>query len=174
MVYASATTVFVACDGGVFKGTISGGTTVSWSNLNAGGLSTLQFYGIGQHPITPLRIHGGLQDNGEAYTAAGASWSESAGGDGGFSATDWQNGEIAYEEYVYGAIARSTTRLLAGVYGMTRLRLGLVLMEYFELKRLDQLEGVDLPVRDADGVSVRFPATAGLLRTAIRNVGRTP
>ena len=32
-----------------------------------------------------------------------------AGGDGGFSATDWSNGEIAYEEYVYGAIFRSLT-----------------------------------------------------------------
>ena len=32
-----------------------------------------------------------------------------AGGDGGFSATDWSDGEIAYEEYVYGAIARSNT-----------------------------------------------------------------
>jgi Immune inhibitor A peptidase M6 len=108
MVYPNATTVFVACDGGVFKGTISG-TTVTWANLNAGGLSTLQFYGIGQHPVTAARIHGGLQDNGEAYTASGATWSETAGGDGGFSATDWSNGEIAYEEYVYGAIARSTT-----------------------------------------------------------------
>ena len=108
MVYPNASTVFVACDGGIFKGLVSG-TTVTWSNLNAGGLSTLQFYGIGQHPTTAPRIHGGLQDNGEAYTASGASWTRTAGGDGGFSATDWSNGEIAYEEYVYGAIARSTS-----------------------------------------------------------------
>src|SRR5262249_14079259 len=108
MVYANATTVFVACDGGVFKGTVSG-TTVTWVNLNAGGLSTLQFYGIGQHPTTANRIHGGLQDNGEAYTATGATWAETYGGDGGVSATDWTNGELAYEEYVFGGIARSTT-----------------------------------------------------------------
>lgn len=108
IVYANATTAFIASDGGIFKGTVSG-TTITWSNLNGGGLSTLQFYGIGQHPTTAERIHGGLQDNGEAYTATGASWSETAGGDGGFSATDWSNGEIAYEEYVYGAIARSST-----------------------------------------------------------------
>ncbi len=109
--YPTASTVFVACDGGVFKGAISGtgGTTITWSNMNGGGLSTLQFYGIGQHPTSPARIHGGLQDNGEAYTATGSSWSETNGGDGGFSATDWSNGENAYEEYVYGAIARSTT-----------------------------------------------------------------
>jgi immune inhibitor InhA-like protein len=108
MVYWSATTVFVACDGGIFKGSVSG-TTVTWTHLNGGGLSTLQFYGIGQHPTNPARIHGGLQDNGEAYTPDGITWTETAGGDGGFSATDWSNGEIAYEEYVYAAISRSTT-----------------------------------------------------------------
>jgi hypothetical protein len=109
IVYSNATTVFVACDGGVFKGTITGGTTVSWTNLNAGGLSTLQFYGIGQDPVIAARIHGGLQDNGEAYSATGSTWTMTMGGDGGYSATDQSNGNIAYEEYVYGAIARSTT-----------------------------------------------------------------
>lgn len=108
MVYANATTIFDATDGGVFKGTISG-TTVTWTNLNSGGLSTLQFYGIGQHPTTANRIHGGLQDNGEAYSATGATWTETQGGDGGFSLTDPSNGEIAYEEYVFGGIARSLT-----------------------------------------------------------------
>lgn len=108
MVYANATTVFVASDGGVFRGSISG-TTINWTNLNSGGLSTLQFYGIGQHPTVAGRIHGGLQDNGEAYTATGATWSLTMGGDGGFSATDQSDGNNAYEEYVYGAIARSTT-----------------------------------------------------------------
>src|SRR5262249_54447953 len=108
LVYANATTVFIACDGGIFKGTVPR-TTVTLANMNGGGLQTLQFYGIGQHPTTAARIHGGLQDNGEAYTATGASWSMTQGGDGGFSATDPSNGEIAYEEYVFGGIARSTT-----------------------------------------------------------------
>lgn len=108
IVYANATTVFVACDGGIFRGAVNA-STVTWTNLNGGGLATLQFYGIGQHPATAARIHGGLQDNGEAYTASGASWSETEGGDGGFSATDPSDGEIAYEEYVYGAISRSNT-----------------------------------------------------------------
>lgn len=107
-VFANATTIFIACDGGIYKGTVAG-TTVTWTNLNGGGLQTLQFYGIGQHPTTANRIHGGLQDNGEAYTATGSTWTETQGGDGGFSATDWTNGEIAYEEYVYGGISRSTT-----------------------------------------------------------------
>ncbi|HSP07937.1 MAG TPA: putative Ig domain-containing protein, partial [Acidobacteriota bacterium] len=104
--YANPTTVFISCDGGIYKGVISR-SNVSWSNLNSGGLSTLQFYGIAQHPSTANRIHAGLQDNGEAYTATGATWFETYGGDGGFSATDQSNGNNAYEEYVYAAIARS-------------------------------------------------------------------
>lgn len=104
--YANPTTVFIACDGGIYKGDVSG-TTVNWSNLNRGGLSTLQFYGMAQHPTTANRIHAGLQDNGEAYNAGGGSWFETFGGDGGFSATDQSNGNNAYEEYVYAAIARS-------------------------------------------------------------------
>lgn len=105
--YANPTTVFISCDGGIYKGVISG-SNVSWSNLNSGGLSTLQFYGLAQHPSTANRIHAGLQDNGEAYTATGATWFETYGGDGGFSATDQSNGNNAYEEYVYAAISRST------------------------------------------------------------------
>ena len=104
--YASATMVFAASDGGVFRGAVSG-SSITWTSLNGGGLSTLQLYGIGQHPVTAGRIHGGLQDNGEAYTAGTGSWSSAAGGDGGFSATDQSNGNNAYEEYVYAAIARS-------------------------------------------------------------------
>lgn len=110
VVYPNATTIFVASDGGIFKGIVNS-TTVTWTNVNSGGLSTLQFYGLGQHPTTAGRIHGGLQDNGEAYIdlASGVGWEMTHGGDGGFSATDPSNGEIAYEEYVFGAIARSTT-----------------------------------------------------------------
>src|SRR5262249_1291053 len=65
--YADANTVFVSCDGGIYKGAISG-TTVNWSNLNGGGLSTLQFYGMAQDPVIANKMHAGLQDNGEAYT----------------------------------------------------------------------------------------------------------
>jgi hypothetical protein len=71
-VYASATTVFAASDGGVFKGTVGPGG-ISWTNLNGGGLSTLQFYGIGQDPAVAGKLHGGLQDNGEAYSATAPS-----------------------------------------------------------------------------------------------------
>ncbi len=107
MAMPNGTTLIDATDGGLFVSTISG-TTVSSANKNGGGLSTLQFYSIGQHPTTANRIHGGLQDNGEAYNDGTGTWVESAGGDGGFSATDQVNGNNAYEEYVYAIISRST------------------------------------------------------------------
>ncbi|MFM2153427.1 MAG: hypothetical protein RL199_1862 [Pseudomonadota bacterium] len=64
-------------------------------------------------------------------------------------------------------IARATSRILAGVYGAARLQLGLRLLELLGLKRLDQLETVDLPVADADGRPVRFPATREQLAVAV-------
>lgn len=106
-VYYNANTVFVASDGGIWKGAVNN-TVITWTPLNGGGLSTLQFYGIGQDPVIANKMHGGLQDNGEAYTAGTGTWSSSAGGDGGMSATDQSNGNYAYEEYVYAAISRST------------------------------------------------------------------
>ena len=170
MVYPNAGTVFVASDGGIFKGTVSG-TTVTWANLNAGGLSTLQFYGIGQHGTTAARIHGGLQDNGEAYTAIGSSWSETAGGDGGFSATDWSNGEIAYEEYVYGAIARSNTG------GASRLELYPELRRVLGVRRL-RPGRADLvhrarPVLDANAPATLYTGSKYVYRNTAAPTGST-
>jgi hypothetical protein len=64
-------------------------------------------------------------------------------------------------------IARSTSRILAGVYGAARLVLGLRLLELLGLSRLDQLETVDLPVADAEGRPVRFPASREQLEVAV-------
>jgi hypothetical protein len=64
-------------------------------------------------------------------------------------------------------IARATSRLLAGVYGAARLKLGLRLLELLGLSRFDQLESVDLPVAGADGRPVRFPATREQLEVAL-------
>lgn len=70
-------------------------------------------------------------------------------------------------------LARATTRLLAGVYGLERCRLGLELLEHFGLKSFDQLEAVDLPVARADGRPARFPATRELLAQALAVLGRS-
>lgn len=65
-------------------------------------------------------------------------------------------------------IARATGRLLSGVYGAARLKLGLRLLDLLGLTTFDQLESVDLPVADADGRPVRFPATREQLEVAVQ------
>ena len=71
-------------------------------------------------------------------------------------------------------IARTTSRWLAGVYGLARLRLGLVLLDRTGLTTLDQLECVDLPVTGPDGKPARFPATREQLEIALALLDATP
>jgi outer membrane protein assembly factor BamB len=118
MVWADASTIYLVCDGGFYVGTVGAtypnANSVTWVGRNRGGIDTVQLYGIGQHPTTPYQIHGGLQDNGEVQSSTSAcgtapsSWAQSAGGDGGYSATDQSNGANTYEEYVYAIMAKST------------------------------------------------------------------
>lgn len=68
------------------------------------------------------------------------------------------------------AVARTTSRLMAGFYGLERIRLGLRLLAHYGLARLEQLETMDLPVQDADGTPVRFPATREGLERAVRTL----
>lgn len=68
-------------------------------------------------------------------------------------------------------IARVTSRWLAGVYGLTRIRLGLALLDRLGVSTLDQLECVDLPVHGPDGKPARFPATPAVLEAALRGAG---
>ncbi len=106
--------VYDANDGGFFIGTLNwSGPSASWVNKNTG-IYTLQYYGMAQHPTDSTKVTGGLQDNGQAYYN-GSSWTQVAGGDGGKSAWDQDyahsNDKYAYEEYVYGAIARNSNFL---------------------------------------------------------------
>lgn len=105
-IFVDPTTYYDANDGGFFVGHING-TSAVWEHKNAGSLATLQFYGLGQSATSPYKINAGLQDNGHAYLD-GTSWRETYGGDGGFAATDQSNELTAYEEYVYGAIRKSS------------------------------------------------------------------
>ena len=105
LVMPDSSTLYDANDGGFFIGTVSG-TSVSWVNKNTG-LSTLQFYGMAQHPTDSTKYQGGLQDNGQAYYS-GTAWSQVAGGDGGWSQWDQSNASYAYEEYVYASIYRNS------------------------------------------------------------------
>ena len=113
-VYADATTVYLATDGGLYVGTLAGtfgnANCFTWTGPNRG-IDTLQFYAVAQHPTTLYQIHGGLQDNGEAQAVLTSGvitgWTEAANGDGGMSATSQANGNDTFEEYVYAIMAKS-------------------------------------------------------------------
>jgi photosystem II stability/assembly factor-like uncharacterized protein len=72
-------TIYIACDGGVYKTTDGG---VTWTNIN-NGLSATQFYAsIACSPTTANIFVGGLQDN-NVVRYNGTSWTQYTGGDGG-------------------------------------------------------------------------------------------
>lgn len=90
----NAATLFIGCDGGLFKSTDNGET---WSSLN-NDLRVAQYYGIAAHP-NGRGVIGGTQDNGShLFFGDRALWLEWAGGDGGYSAWDQQQ-----PNYIYGA-----------------------------------------------------------------------
>ncbi|MGQ0721770.1 MAG: FlgD immunoglobulin-like domain containing protein [Candidatus Eiseniibacteriota bacterium] len=90
-------TVYIGCDGGVFKSTDGG---QNWDGKN-GGLQTTQFYaGFADAPTFPLAL-GGLQDNGTLLYTGSPSWDKTFGGDGGWCAIDPTDEQTMYEEYVY-------------------------------------------------------------------------
>ncbi|HYF29988.1 MAG TPA: T9SS type A sorting domain-containing protein [Chitinophagaceae bacterium] len=100
----NSNTVYVACDGGVYKSTNAGG---SFSMIN-GGLQAVQFYAsLAVSPANPNIIVGGLQDNG-VVRYSGTSWSSVAGGDGGPCAFHPTNGNIVFASNDARRVVRST------------------------------------------------------------------
>ncbi|HLW03664.1 MAG TPA: hypothetical protein VKT82_33770 [Ktedonobacterales bacterium] len=107
----SSSSYYIGNDGGVWSGT-SGG---AFTNLNGGGLDITQFYGgsVGETG-SDAQLYGGAQDNGEnqfplsSALNGPATWTESFGGDGGDTVVDYTDNSVVYEEYVFGAISKST------------------------------------------------------------------
>ncbi|HCN37217.1 MAG TPA: hypothetical protein DIS94_05840 [Bacteroidetes bacterium] len=97
--------VYSGNDGGIYKSTNSG---VTWTSLN-NGLPITQFYS-GAISRTGTAMYGGTQDNGHLkLNAPGSSdWTMVVGGDGGYSAVDQTDSSIAYEEYVFLAMEKTT------------------------------------------------------------------
>ncbi len=87
-------TLFIGCDGGIFKSTDDGENFTSLDN----DLRVTQYYGIAAHPDGE-HVIGGTQDNGSHLFFGGtALWLEWFGGDGGFCSWDQQQ-----TEFIYGA-----------------------------------------------------------------------
>ncbi|MBK8231062.1 MAG: T9SS type A sorting domain-containing protein [Candidatus Eisenbacteria bacterium] len=98
------TTVYVACDGGVFKSTNNG---TAWSGKN-GGMQTTQFYqGLAVSGAIQDWVFGGLQDNGTVRYSGDPAWSKVFGGDGGYCGIAADNPDLVFEEYVYLNMYRS-------------------------------------------------------------------
>jgi hypothetical protein len=103
IVYTDANTVWVACDGGLYK-TINNGT--SWTDLS-NGLQISQMYGFGQSTTNANLFIQGWQDNGtNRYN--GTTWQEVMGGDGMLAFIDWNNDQNMWGSQYNGSLNRST------------------------------------------------------------------
>ncbi len=101
---STSNVVYNGDDGGIYK-TTNGGT--DWTALN-NGLEITQFYDGAVYPSGSV-FYGGTQDNGHLkYNGTGTDWTEVVGGDGGYAAVDQTNSLVAYEEYVYLEISKTT------------------------------------------------------------------
>lgn len=85
--------VLIACDGGVYK-SLDGGD--SWSSAN-GGMQTAQFYnGFSvSHNGNDLSM-GGLQDNSTVIYKGSKAWTRAIGGDGSWTAINYDNENIIF------------------------------------------------------------------------------
>ena len=81
--------IYTGNDGGVWKRSSSSAAGSAWTNLNNAPLSTLQFESVAVHPIDRNITIGGTQDNGtELQQTTSGSWTNSVGGDGGYTLID--------------------------------------------------------------------------------------
>lgn len=88
----SPNTVFIGCDGGIFKSTDGG---ENFTELNHD-LRVAQYYGIAAHPNGD-EVIGGTQDNGShLFVDNNPIWLQWFGGDGGYCAWDQQQTQHLY------------------------------------------------------------------------------
>ncbi|MFL5462827.1 MAG: hypothetical protein ACJ8AC_02145 [Gemmatimonadaceae bacterium] len=86
--------LYIGTDGGIFTSTDAGNT---WLGRNAG-LTVTQYYpGISATP-NGSRIMGGSQDNGTHIYTGSMYWNGFSGGDGGYTAINYDNPQIFYSE----------------------------------------------------------------------------
>ena len=108
----SGTTIFAACDGGLFKTSNSGSSWTDLSDSQSGqGLHIGQMYrlGVSNAASNPNLTITGWQDNGTSvHNSATGSANYVLGGDGMECIIDHSNPNIMYGELYYGDISRST------------------------------------------------------------------
>ena len=100
--------LYIANDGGVFRGTFTGSTPpVKWEKASYG-LTITQFYDLHTSPVVPSMVGGGAQDNGSLISTGGLSWRNVYGGDGGYVAFHPTNPHTVYVQSQNANIVRST------------------------------------------------------------------
>jgi PKD repeat protein len=102
LIYKNGTTVYVACDGGVFYTSNSG---ASFFAAN-GNMNIAEIYKIGLSKNTYNRAITGHQDNGTNLYTGG--WSGTMGGDGMNCFIDQTNDNVMYGEQYNGSFNRTT------------------------------------------------------------------
>jgi len=97
--------VYLGNDGGLYWSTNNGN---SWTKIN--NLPLTQFYAFDISNTNPDFMMGGTQDNNSIRTIGGntLNWTAVLGGDGMYCAINQQNNDIAYAEYQWGNLFRST------------------------------------------------------------------
>lgn len=99
--------VLVGNDGGVYLST-TGGSLYSWQSLT--NFPNTQFYSVAIDPHNPARLYGGAQDRGTLRTPDGSlsAWQHVLGGDGFYCLVDHTDPYLAYAEWQWGNINKST------------------------------------------------------------------
>lgn len=82
---SAPTTIYLGCDGGIFKSTNSG---VTWASMNTAGFSATQFQSLAIHPTDTKFTIAGSQDNGTSMYKPDGSWNRIDFGDGGYTLID--------------------------------------------------------------------------------------
>lgn len=108
---STPTTIYLGCDGGIFKSTNSG---VTWTSMNTTGLSATQFQSLAIHPSDLKFSIGGTQDNGTNMYKPDGTWNRIDFGDGGYALID-QNATNTTNVTMYHTYYNSTAAPLLGL-----------------------------------------------------------
>ncbi len=104
----NSNTVYIANDGGIFKGVFTGGTPpVTWTKVSTGLVAT-QFYDLHSSSASRSMFGGGTIDNGSLVSTGGQSWRHVYGGDGGYVAFHPTDPYTVYVQSQNANIRRST------------------------------------------------------------------
>lgn len=100
-------TVYFSSDGGIYKSTDSG---ANWTPLNNTTYSATQFMSLAVHPIDRYFTIGGTQDNGTNFYQPSQLWTNTEGGDGGYTQID-QNATNNTNVTMYHTFFNQTTAM---------------------------------------------------------------